>query len=100
MGEGPQDNTQLTELVVTASCDQVDVLRKTKFLIKCHPKVTNSKRKGNMGEGLGQQVLVNTSQLSATTKPNELGCLVRRPFNGMAVLRRHINCRNYYYYYY
>jgi len=56
MGEGPQDDTQLMELVVTASCDQVDVLRKTKFLIKCHPKVTNSKRKGNMGEGLGQQV--------------------------------------------
>jgi len=30
MGEGPQDNTQMTELVVTASSDQVDVLRQTK----------------------------------------------------------------------
>ena len=39
MGEGPQDNTQLTELVVTASSDQVDVLRQTKFLIKCNPKM-------------------------------------------------------------
>ena len=34
MGKGAHNNTQMTELVVAASRYQVDMLRKTEFIIK------------------------------------------------------------------
>ena len=38
MGKGAHNNTQLTELVVAASRYQIDMLRKTEFLVECQPR--------------------------------------------------------------
>lgn len=47
IGEGAHDSTYLTELVVAASSDQTDILRKTELLVNCHTKVTNHGQEGN-----------------------------------------------------
>jgi len=38
------------------SHDQLDMLRKTEWLVKCHIKVTNREREDNMRKGSNQQI--------------------------------------------
>jgi len=60
MGERASNHSELTKLIIAASCDKVNMLRKTKFRVKSNSKITDRKGKCYIREKLCKLGQVNT----------------------------------------